>query len=1227
MTVIKEQTILKDVVEVFETTLRYPSGKLDIETNFEDIGVDSIIAMELLNNLSKKFNVSISPANFTNAGNLKELADMLDQMLGTDADQSNQNQTQSPDPVPAVTKKKPAAPTSQSKVYAEKKEVNPFGKLISYIKEKYQIDLSYRTFNSVDEIVHILVTVHGVELQSQFSSTVKQRDLRRQERTFVRSEHPEDIAIVGLSCNFPDAPSPSVYWDNLLKGKVSFKEVPQSRWDWKEYYSDESMAGKSVSKWAALIEDVDRFDAQFFDISQEEAALMDPQERLLLQEVYKAFQDGGMNPQKLRGSKTGVFVSYEYQEYEQYLRKNRDRLKLAGSELPFFSSSSPSYYLANRLSFVFDFRGPSESVNINCAGSAVALHRAYNSLLSHESDVAVVGGASLNLFADDYIALSKLGMLSPDGSCGVFDDAANGFTRGEGVASVILKRLDQAEKDNNKIYGLIKASHQNNRGSAKFLSEIKVDSFSDVIADCYQRAAIDPQTVRYIELDGYATKWGDSFEFEGVKKVFESGKSYIKSCGLGSVKGNIGNLESVSGMASVIKLALSLYHEKFPASVSKKQTNNFIDLDNKTHPLYFSDAPVSFEQIKNQNNLPVRAGVNSFSDSGVNVHILLEQYRQNQRQDKQNFPTGPMLFILSAKNKDRLLEYVQDYINYMSNASEDTFVQMIYTLQTGREFLEERLAITAFSYTELLEKLSLAKKGLEQGDIKLSEKGIFHGNIKEEQHTSLVDLFSEQMIEMLLKESLQKAQWQKVAQLWISGFELPWEMIWDGIRIQPVSLPLYPFYKQRHWVEVELNDTVIKNESVEKLSEDSDEQTLKEPHWYFYMNASESENSQLSPVEKIGLFLKQEMAIELQKSIAEIDDQINLLYSGMSSIQIGSLVSKAIDLLGVSISPTTLFNHPKLGDLAQYLGDTYGEKIQKLAVSRTPNSRTHEKTSAGQSESEDHEPMDSLVKLQGEGEKTAFFAIAAGGNGASLGFNHLVRALGDQQPFYGIEMLVPSSDVGSVEKLALQNIEVMQKIQPKGPYRLLGYSNGGMIAFEMARILLEKGEKIDLLALLDSFSPLRPVIDVVDEISGVFNAKFSDLNGLDADELREVPQKERFNYLYDKLEDSGVGIPKKQLAMTYRIALEMDALCRQYKPSKIKKPLKVYLFRAKKGYLDGYEDLPTDYNWDHLLARKATVCHIDADHFSITDEKPSQQIAKKILSILERPKRKKKTEL
>jgi polyketide synthase PksJ len=1237
MIVATTQNVLQEITTIFETTLRLPAGRLDVNANFGEFGIDSIISMELISKVSKKFNITLAPSKFVNVSTIKELADLLEQIMNEENDSANNLQEVKAEITAKVNpeqkrvdadRARAGKNTSGRRPEGRKLVKEPYLGLLHYIDQKYNIDLSHRSFRSVDEIVDTLLTDYTDDLMSYY-------DTGHQDDWDDADPLPQltsDVAIVGISCNFPDAPDARAFWDNLLNKKNSIREISRSRWNWEDYYKESPAPGKTVSKWGALINDIDCFDQRFFNLEREEVLLMDPQERLLIQEVYKAFQDAGIAPGKLAGSDTAVYVAYEYSEYENYLRKNIDKIPV-GKYGPVFTSSSPTYYLANRLSFLFDFYGPSESINVNCAGSAVALNRAYYSLLNNESSVAVVGGVSLNLFADDYISLSQYGMLSPNGTCGVFDDNANGFTRGEGAAAVVLKRLDDARRDNDRIYGVIKASHQSNRGKARFLSEVKHESITGVITACYNKASIDPESINYIEVDGYATKWGDSFEFEGVKNVFKGHRSKEKTCALGSVKGNIGNLESVSGLASFIKIALSLYHKKFPMTISGKTINSFLDIDSPSHPLYIANRELPFDALRKHSGAPIRAGLNSFADSGVNLHIVLEEYLNETPAPRTETTPSTQLFLLSAKDHDRLKEYIDIYLEHLSAAGDElSFADMIYTLQVGRDAMDERLAIIASSRAELLEKLAMAKGAGKEGG--LEKKDIFYGNVNLGKGNPVVNILTRDMISTMVEQSLQAQQWQQLAQLWIVGLPIDWKMVWKNKLVRPVSLPAYPFARERYWMEIDgaVKTAIVAEHAPEDIKMDVAAKPANEPltqaTWFFFMSDGETKgNTSMEPAEKIALFLKHEIALQLNKPMEDVRDDINFLDLGMNSIGMITLIAQVNDLLQISISPAILFNCSEIKTLAEYLVANYADLVKNISVTndRALMNNINGRAKVQQEGSSEAAPLPGrkiLFPMQVKGDKRPVFAVP-GADGNVITLQHLISALGVKQPFYGLEavgIVGENAPLNSVEDIAKANIEAIKEVQPTGPYRLLGFSNGGTIAYEMARLLLERKEKVESLILIDCMSPELPgghmIDDLVEGIKSIFISSSGQNVSLDAAKLKEIPENEIVDYIYDNIKGLGFNFPKEQLAESVYTTIANDKCCRAYKPSKLPARIDVLLFKATDSYIDAYKNSPEDYGWNKLLQKPVHIYPVEANHFSIIDKDNSRKIAKRMNDFL-----------
>ncbi len=1223
MSVIAEADILNAVIMLIEETLKVPADKVDIDANFETFGINSLIVMELMENIEKQFEVTLTPAQFSNVDSVRGLSELLEK-LTRQMSASAAPATVSPVPAPAAAPAQAAAQASPMFFAPSPAQpvADPYRHVLDYIRGKYAIELPNRGYGSVDEIVESLVWGHTGDLLRYYG--ISDTTAMPAADGHAGSARTSAVAIVGISCRLPDAPDHSAFWDNLIARRNSMREVPKSRWDWEAHYAEDIQPGKTVSKWGALIDDVDCFDAAFFNIPAEEATSMDPQQRLLLQETYRAVEDAGIDMKHLSGSRTGVFVGYEYSEYEHHLRRLNNKDFTKG---PLFSSSSPSYYLSNRISYVFDLCGPSESFNVNCASSAVAINRAYYSLLNGESDVAIAGAVSLNLFEDDYIASSQYGVLSPDGSSGVFDDDAKGFTRGEGVAALVLKRLEDAERDRDRIYAVVRSCHQNYRGAARNISEVKYESIARALTDCYEKAGVPLESLSYIEVDGYATKWADSFEYEGVKSAFEKSAAGRKHVALGSVKGNIGNVESVSGIANTIKIALSMLHKRFPATISKNKVNTFIDIDNAAHPLYIADREIAFDDIRDPDGAPIRAGINSFADSGSNVHILLEEYLP-KRAVSEEAPGPKRLFVLSARNAERLQEAVQNYIVHLeSAANEESFVDLVYTSQIGREAMHERLAIVAGSRKELLDKLrSVAKNGIRE-KLGLESREIYHARVNPADKQSVAVLITAEMAQTQLLQSAHSAQWKQIAMLWANGVSMPWESIWRGADVRRTSLPTYPFARDRYWMDVQIvgeaqvavaKSSLLPTVSASAAPETHDAGASADDEWYFYTPAdaadvpADAEN--MGAVDKIEFFLRYETAKQLGLPQNAVAVDRNFIDLGMNSIGVADLIIKTDRLLHTNLSPSVVFKHPEIGSLAGYLGDQFAEALDALVVTRSRPPEGAVKVivdAAAAAPARTPEPEDILIPLQTKGDRTPLFAVPGAG-GSALSLQQLSHAFGPKQPVYCLEAVGLDGDApahASVEDIAEFNLRAMRTVQPRGPYRVLGYSNGGIVAFEMVRRLVDEHQEQASLALLDTLSPLLPGKDAALEMTEVFNHFIGSIGGvstLDAETLRAVPENERAEYLHGIVTDLGLDVPKRQFVATFRAADASETACLAYRPEKLGGKAEVVLFRAT----EGYPDAPQDYGWNALLSQPLRVHPIQATHFTLIEPDSVGHIAK-----------------
>lgn len=326
----------------------------------------------------------------------------------------------------------------------------------------------------------------------------------------------EPIAIVGIGCRFPGgANNPESFWELLSKGIDATRDIPKERWDIQTFYDpDKSIPGKTYTYHGGFLERVDEFDAQFFEVSPREAAYLDPQQRILLEIVWEAMEDAGIDPQKLEGSNTGVYIGAFIMDYQLIQMKYVDFIDThtaIGSMLTMAS---------NRISYIFDLRGPSISVDTACSGSLVAIHLSCQSIWNNQCPLVIAGGVNVITTPEYTIAESKGGFLSPEGRCKTFDAGADGFARGEGAGVVILKPLAQALADNDFVYAVIRGTGANQDGHTNGITVPRGESQEDLMREVYRNAGISPQQIRYVEAHGTGTPTGDPIEANAIANVF-----------------------------------------------------------------------------------------------------------------------------------------------------------------------------------------------------------------------------------------------------------------------------------------------------------------------------------------------------------------------------------------------------------------------------------------------------------------------------------------------------------------------------------------------------------------------------------------------------------------------------------------------------------------------------------------------------------------------------------
>ena len=456
------------------------------------------------------------------------------------------------------------------------------------------------------------------------------------------------IAVVGMSCRFPGgANDPESYWEMLRAGIDAVTEVPASRWDINSYYDpDPDAPGKMNTRWGGFLERVDQFDPQFFGIAPREAMSMDPQQRFLLEVAWEALERAGYAPDSLSGSLTGVFIGMCNNDYGNMMLGNSDQIDL------YLATGGASSVASGRLSYVLGLQGPSISIDTACSSSLVSVHLALQALRAGDCRLALAGGVNMTLMPETTVTLSKAKMMAPDGRCKAFDSRADGFVRGEGCGIVVLKRLSDAVADGDHVLAVIRGSAVNQDGRSNGLTAPNGPSQAAVIRAALADARLEPQDISYIETHGTGTSLGDPIEVQALGAALGIGHSHESPLMIGSVKTNLGHLESAAGVAGLIKLVLMVQHGEIPPHLHLIEPNPYIpwaDLPVAVPDRLMPWSPESGKRI---------GGVSSFGFSGTNAHIIIEQAPRARRAEPEN--ERPLhILTLSGRDETALRQTVE----------------------------------------------------------------------------------------------------------------------------------------------------------------------------------------------------------------------------------------------------------------------------------------------------------------------------------------------------------------------------------------------------------------------------------------------------------------------------------------------------------------------------------------------------------------------------------------
>ncbi|MFW5437582.1 beta-ketoacyl synthase N-terminal-like domain-containing protein [Paenibacillus apiarius] len=492
------------------------------------------------------------------------------------------------------------------------------------------------------------------------------------------------IAVIGMGCRFPKAKSISEYWRNLRSGLDCITEIPAER---SAHFAQDGM------RCAGIVDDIERFDNEAFYISPREAEQMDPQQRLLLEVVWEALEDAGLTNECLSGSRTGVFAGISSNDY------GAGKLSDIGQSSIYTITGNSKCIAANRISYIWNLRGPSLAVDTACSSSLVAIHLACQSLKTGESDMAIAGGVNVILNPAISKAFLEAGMLSPDGRCKTFDSRADGYVRGEGAGAVILKPLSAALRDRDRIYAVIRGSAINQDGLSNGLTAPNMQAQEEVLKEAYRIAGVPAEQIDYIEAHGTGTALGDPIEVQAIGRVLSTNRSALDKCHIGSVKTNIGHLEAAAGIAGFIKTALCLNNREWVPNLNFQDFNPYIP---------FRDLPLQVVRELAQwpsRGRPALAGVSSFGFGGTNAHVVLQQYIPMAAVPVKTEEPIMHFLPLSANTKSGLARLAAGMKRYLHEHPAVPLTDICWTAQQRRTHRAWRGAAIGSSRTELIEEL------------------------------------------------------------------------------------------------------------------------------------------------------------------------------------------------------------------------------------------------------------------------------------------------------------------------------------------------------------------------------------------------------------------------------------------------------------------------------------------------------------------------------------------
>ena len=790
--------VARGLVSTLAEALYMAEDDIDPDTNFTDLGLDSIVGVEWVKVINKRFGVELAATRLYDAPTVRQLSAYICGLPRTaSATEPEVSEPDAGEEVAAERIQAELVSTLAEALYMAEDDIDPdtnFTDLgldsivgvewVKVINKRFGVELAatrlydHLTVLRLAENIHSELCRRGATMQPPVPHS--EQECAEHEATDdetaqrVPAAAPTDaIAVVGMAGRYPRSANLDEFWDNLAEGRDCIGEVPKSRWDVDEYYDPRpNQRGKVSCRSLGYLDDIDEFDPLFFRIPPAEAESMDPQQRLFLQEAYHAFEDAGYDPRALSGRKCGVYLGIMSNEYSMLLQKQ-------GGESA--ATSNSNAITAARISYILDLRGPAIALDTACSSSLVATHLAGQALRSGEIDMALVGGVTLYLSADAYLSMSSAGMLSPSGRCKTFDDSADGFVPGEGVGALVLKRLSDAIRDGDHVHGVVLGSGINQDGRTNGITAPSVTSQVELERDVYERYGIDPAGIGYVDMHGTGTKLGDPIELEALATVYRERTDATGYCAIGSVKSNIGHTSAAAGIASIQKALLCMQHQQLVPTLHFERPNEHFDLASSPFRVNTELTPWT------ESGTPRRAAVSGFGFSGTNAHLVLQEHQQVAA-DRPDDSRAIRVFVLSARSEQQLRTSARRLGEHLRSHPGVALADVAYTLQTGREAMTWRLAAVGTTRRELVDNL-LRYAGTGHADAVLVRQAT-KARAREEALTPDTDTAG----------AMTRDEAVRIAEAWIDGAPVDWLHLYPHGQARRVPLPTYPFARERYWL-------------------------------------------------------------------------------------------------------------------------------------------------------------------------------------------------------------------------------------------------------------------------------------------------------------------------------------------------------------------------------------------------------------------------------------------